>query len=295
MIKQIMRAYLDIVRQIIEHGYPKKTRTGIDALAIPGATFRHDLSKGFPLLTTKKVPLRLVASELEFFMKGITDKRWLQERKNHIWDEWCTSGKVPYGTDDETKQQMLAEPDLGPIYGFQWRHFGAKYIDHETDYSGQGIDQLKNLLDLLKSDQDSRRMIVNAWNPVDLDKMALPPCHYCFQVDVIDGKLNLFWDQRSVDVGLGLPFNIASYALLTHLLALETNLIPGTLIGKLGDVHLYKNHLTDDGIYEQLKREPRRLPELKITDFTNIFEWNHQQAKVVDYVPQPPIRLKIAV
>src|SRR3989344_8578068 len=258
-----MKAYLDIVRNVLEDGEKKTDRTGTGTLTIPGTIFKHNMKDGFPLLTTKKVPYRLVASELEFFIKGITDKQWLQDRNNHIWDEWCTPLKVPYAHDEKTKQKMLEERDLGTIYGWEWRHFGAKYTDHKTNYSGQGVDQLKCIVEMLKKTPDSRQMLVLAWNPQDIDKAIPPYCHYAFQVTVINNKLNLFWNQRSVDVALGLPFNIASYATLLHLLALETGLEEGTLTGFLADVHIYLNNI--DGLKEQLTRDPNKykLPKIK--------------------------------
>ena len=212
-----MKLYLDIVKTVLEKGERKDDRTGTGTLATAGAIFEHDMKNGFPLLTTKKVPFKLVTTELEFFLKGITDKKWLQDRNNHIWDEWCSPLKVKYGHDEETKKKMADERDLGPIYGFQWRHFNGQYKNFDTNYDGQGVDQLKKLVETLKSNPTDRRMIICAWNPSMLDQMALPPCHFLFQVNVINGRLNLLWSQRSVDVMLGLPFNIASYALLLHL------------------------------------------------------------------------------
>ncbi len=290
-----MQSYLDIVKRVLEEGKEKTDRTGVGTLAIAGAMFEHDMSKGFPLLTTKKVPLRLVATELEFFIKGITDKEWLKEKNNHIWDEWCNPKKVPYAHDEETKKKMVEERDLGAIYGFQWRHFNANYENHDTDYSGQGIDQLKKVIDKLKKDPNDRRMIVSAWNPCMLDQMALPPCHYLFQVSVINNKLNLLWNQRSVDTMLGLPFNIASYALLLHLLAKETGLEEGKLVGFLADVHIYKNHV--DGAKEQLTRDPSKypLPKIETDNFTSIFDWKSENTKVEGYESYPRIKFDIAI
>jgi|TARA_Y100000310_G_scaffold92751_1_gene90362 thymidylate synthase len=287
-----MRGYTSIVRDVIVRGTLSGNRTGIPAYTIPGAIFQHDMSQGFPLLTTKNVPIRLVASELEFFIKGITDKQWLQDRDNHIWDSWCWGKKVPYGHDSETKAAMETERDLGPIYGFQWRHFDADYQGYDYDYDGQGIDQLENLIDTINTNPGSRRMIVNAWNPKQVGEMALPPCHYCFQVTVTDpsideetgekkGKLNLMWNQRSVDTALGLPFNIASYGLLLHLLAKETGYEEGKLVGHLGDVHIYENHR--EGLMEQLSRVPLALPKIETDNFTSIFDWKYTDSKVVDY------------
>jgi len=290
-----MKTCLDIVQNVLTNGIQKEDRTGVGTIAIAGAMFEHDMEKGFPLLTTKKMPFKIVATELEFFIKGITDKEWLKERNCHIWDEWCNPKKVPYGHDEQTKQDMAHERDLGAVYGFQWRHYNAPYENYDTDYTDKGVDQLKNLIELLKNDPSSRRMIVNAWNPSMLQEMALPPCHYCFQVTVIDGKLNLLWNQRSVDVMLGLPFNIASYALLLHLLAKETGLKEGKLIGFLGDVHIYSNHVA--GAREQLSRDPDTYPLCRVeTDpFTNIFEWNAGDTRKKGYKSFEKITFEIAV
>ena len=290
-----MQAYHDIVQRILETGEEKLDRTGTGTVAIAGAMFEHDMKNGFPLLTTKKVPYRLVASELEFFIKGITDKQWLKDRNNHIWDEWAHPKKAPYGHDEESKKRMMEERDLGPVYGFQWRHYNAPYEHYETDYSEKGVDQLQKLVDTLKKDPHNRRMIVCAWNPSMMHEMALPPCHYAFQVTVINNKLNLLWNQRSVDTMLGLPFNIASYATLLHLLAKETGYEEGRLVGFLADVHLYSNHL--DGARELLTRDPNKypLPKIETENFTSIFDWKHEDTKIIGYESYPTIKLEIAV
>lgn len=288
-----MKAYLDIVRRILDEGERKENRTGMDAITIAGAMFEHDMANGFPLLTTKKVPFRLVASELEFFIKGLSDKTWLQERNNHIWDEWANPKKAPYGHDEEAKKRMLEERDLGSVYGFQWRHWNAPYENYDSDYTGKGIDQLKTVVERLKSNPNDRRMIVMAWNPEALPFQALPPCHYGFQVTVVNGKLNLLWNQRSVDTMLGLPFNIASYALLLHLLAKEAGLQEGRLVGFLADVHIYVNHV--DGAKEQIAREPKALPKIVTEPFTSIFDWKYEDSKIEGYDPAPTIKFDIAV
>ncbi len=290
-----MQAYLDIVKKVLTQGQEKSDRTGTGTLAIAGAMFQHDMKNGFPLLTTKKIPYRLVSSELEFFIKGITDKQWLIDRNNHIWDEWCTPLKVPYAHDNITKQKMLAERDLGTIYGWEWRHFGADYKDYQTDYTNQGVDQLKKLVNDLKTKPHSRQMLVLAWNPLDINKAVPPYCHYAFQVTVINNRLNLFWNQRSVDTALGLPFNIASYATLLHLLALETGYEEGILTGFLADVHIYKNHL--DGLKEQLSRNPNKyaLPKLITKNFKSIFDWQYTDTEVINYKSYPRIKFDIAV
>lgn len=290
-----MKAYLDIVKNVLENGEKVDTRTGIKAYTIAGAIFEHDMSKGFPLLTTKKVPFRLISTELEFFINGITDKKWLIDHNNHIWDEWASPKKAPYGHDEFSKKRMLEERDLGPIYGFQWRHFNAKYENFDTDYTGKGIDQLKKIVETLKTNPRDRRMIVNAWNPIQIEEMGLPPCHYSFQVTTINGKLNLMWNQRSVDTMLGLPFNIASYALLLHLLAKEAGMKEGKLVGFLADVHIYENHV--DGAKEQLSRDPNKYPLSKIEteNWKSIFDWKAEDTKLIDYQSYDKIPFAIAV
>lgn len=289
-----MEEYLDICRDILDRGVKKENRTGVDALSISGAMFSHDMSGGFPLLTTKKVPYGIVRSELEFFIKGKTDKKWLQERNNRIWNEWANPLKAPYGHDKASKERMASERDLGPVYGFEWRHWGADYDSFDTDYTGEGVDQLEGLVDTLKNNPFDRRMIVSAWNPSDKPKQALPPCHYSFQVLVGgDEKLNLLWNQRSVDVPLGLPFNIASYATLLHLLAKESGREEGTLTGFLADTHIYVNQV--DGIREQLSRVPRILPRIETPNFRSLFDWEFEDTELDGYEPYPPIKFDIAV
>jgi len=288
-----METYLNLVDKILTEGKKKRTRTGIDKIVIFGEDINHNMSKGFPILTTKKMYTNAIFVELEGFIKGLTDKKWYQERKCNIWNEWCNPAKVPYGHDEGTKIRMKEERDLGPIYGFQWRHFGAEYNGYDFDYTGKGFDQLKDIVQKLKSEPDSTRMIVNAWSPLQLNQMALPPCHYSFTVNVIDNKLHLSWKQRSVDTMLGLPFNIASYATLLKLLAKESGFKEGNLIGHLEDLHIYINHI--DKAREQLKRKPYPLPEVEITNFSSIFNWTHQQTNLINYHYHPKIEFPIAV
>ena len=287
--------YLKIVNQILNFGKWKQNRTGIKTLAIAGAMFEHDMKEGFPLLTTKKMPFKVIASELEFFIKGKTDKKWLQEHNNHIWDEWASPKKAKYGHDEESKKKMFEENDLGPIYGFQWRHFDGAYQGLNQDYINEGVDQLANVVKKLKEDPTDRRMIVSAWNPKQISEMALPPCHYGFQVTVINDEVNLLWNQRSVDTMLGLPFNIASYGLLLHLLAKEAQLKEGRLIGFLGDVHIYENHV--EGAKEQLQRDPNKFksPIIKTDEFTDIFNWKCESTRIENYESYPKINFDIAV
>ncbi|MBI5621893.1 thymidylate synthase [Candidatus Falkowbacteria bacterium] len=290
-----MKQYLDLVKKTLDEGQIKQTRQGTDAYTIAGGMFEHDMANGYPLLTTKKVPLRLIASELEFFIKGITDKQWLLDHNNHIWDEWANPKKAPYGHDEPSKKRMTEERDLGAIYGFQWRHFNAPYHNYDTNYTDQGCDQLKNMVEMLKTNPNDRRMIVCAWNPLMMDQMALPPCHWAYQVTVVNGRLNLLWNQRSVDIMLGLPFNIASYALLLHLLAKESGFAEGRLIGFLADIHLFVNHV--EGAHEQLSRDPSTypLPKIETKNFTNIFDWQYTDTELVGYASYPTIKFPIAI
>jgi len=291
-MKHIDTQYLELVEEILKA--PKKdNRTWIGTHAIACRSIRHDMSDGFPLLTTKKVPMRVLAVELEWFIKWINSKKWFQERNCHIWDEWCNPQKVAYAHDEETKKKMMEEDDLWRIYGVQrrdWMWNSAK--------DGAGVDQLKELVEKLKTNPFDRRMLVSAWNPSEIDQMALPPCHYSRQVivtmnDQWEKVLNLTWNQRSVDTMLGLPFNIASYALLLMLLAKEANMKPWILMGSLGDVHIYENHI--EWAKEQLSREPKPLPKLEIKNFTSIFDRQYTDIEVTGYDPHPTIKFDIAV
>ncbi len=288
-----MDSYLEIVDRVLSKGDLKKNRTGVSAYTVVGAEFVHDMSQGFPLITTKKMASKSIRVELEGFINGETSKQWFKDRECNIWNDWCNPSRVPYGTDAFSQKQMADENDLGPIYGWQWRHWGAEYIDERSDYSNKGIDQLARVVDTLKKNPSDRRMIVSAWNPKDLPLMALPPCHYSFQVTVINEKLNLIWNQRSVDTMLGLPFNIASYGLLLHLLAKESGYTEGTLVGHLGDVHIYKNHVL--GAREQLSRTPNKLPNAVTEPFNSIFDWKHNHTYFENYNPHSKIEFQIAV
>lgn len=265
----LMRAYLQLMQQILDQGVEQMDRTGTGTLSLFGAQMRFDLSEGFPLLTTKKLHLRSIIVELLWFLRGETNVRWLQERKVSIWDEWA----------DENG-------DLGPVYGKQWRNWEAA--------DGRHIDQIAGLIELIRNDPGSRRQIVTAWNPGELGRMALAPCHCLFQTQVAAGKLNLQLYQRSADFFLGVPFNIASYALLTHLLARETGLEPGTFVWTGGDVHLYSNHLEQARL--QLGREPRPLPRLVLKDRgQSIFDYEADDFLFEAYDPYPHIPAPVAV
>ena len=281
-----MKAYLDYLQYVLDNGVKTKNRTGIDTIACSGYMLVHDMKDGFPLLTTKKMGIKNIASELEMFIKGITSKKFLQDRKNHIWDEWCNPKKVPYGNDEETKAKMAAEDDLGPIYGAQWVNFNG---DSEKG------NQLKNVIETIKKDPTSRRLIVSAWNPLQLDQMALPPCHLGFELLCYpeQGTMDIIWAQRSVDSGLGLPYDLASYALLLTLICKETGYKPGKVFGMLGNCHIYENQLPM--IKEQLTRTPHKLPTIEIENFTSIWNFYYKDVKLIDYTSEPRLDMPIAV
>lgn len=259
-----MRVYLDYLQHILNHGVRKADRTGTGTISIFGYQMRFDLSTGFPLVTTKKLHLRSIIHELLWFLSGDTNVRYLQENGVRIWNEWAD-----------------AKGELGPVYGKQWRDFG-------------GVDQIQNLVESLKANPNSRRHMVNAWNPGQIPQMALPPCHYGFQCYVADGRLSLMWQQRSVDSFLGLPFNIASYALLTHMLAAQTGHDVGDLIFTGGDCHIYLNHL--EQVEEQLARTPFPLPQLHLKRKpATIFDYRYEDFEILNYQHHPTIKAPIAV
>jgi thymidylate synthase len=293
-----MKAYSDILNEVLTTGELDDNRTDTKAYRIPGAMFKHDMRTGFPLLTTKKINPQTVFTELEFFIKGLSDKQWLKDRGCNIWNEWCNPKKVPYGNDEDTKQKMVEENDLGRCYGVQWVSW-LKYTCTGYDsrfgplYSVESINQLKNAIETLKKNPTSRRNIVTAWNPAELDQMALPPCHKDFQFFSNGDWVDLHWSQRSVDTFLGLPFNIASYGLLLELVAKHVGMTPRYLIGHLGDVHLYENHVEQAKL--QLSRETLLLPKLILPDNIDIFTWESNQFQVVDYQHHAFIKAPIAV
>jgi thymidylate synthase len=264
-----MKQYLDLLNDILENGVKKDDRTGTGTLSVFGRQLRFDLQKGFPLLTTKKLHIRSIIHELLWFLSGDTNIKYLQENGVTIWDEWA----------DENG-------DLGPVYGAQWRSWKGA--------DGQTIDQISEVIKQIKTNPNSRRLLVSAWNVAEIDKMKLPPCHYAFQFYVADGKLSCMWQQRSVDTFLGLPFNIASYALLTHMIAQQCDLEVGELIFTGGDVHLYLNHIEQAKL--QLTREPRPLPKLVIKRKPDsIFDYKFEDFEIVDYDPHPHIKAPVAV
>ncbi len=260
--------YLNLLRDILDNGVRRDDRTGTGTLGVFGRQMRFDLSKGFPLLTTKKLHTRSIFIELLWFLRGETNIAWLKENGVSIWDEWAD-----------------AEGDLGPVYGKQWRSWAAP--------NGQSIDQIAKLVHGLKTNPNSRRHIVSAWNPADVDDMALPPCHCLFQFFVADGKLSCQLYQRSADVFLGVPFNIASYALLTHMLAKVVGLEPGDFVHTFGDAHLYLNHLEQAEL--QLSRAPLPLPTLTVADKDDLFGFELSDFVLNDYQSWPHIKAAVAV
>lgn len=289
-----MKEYLRLVDYVLRNGVKKSNRTGIDAIGVCGMKFEHDMNEGFPLLTSKRMGYKSIFAELEFFIKGINDKKWLQDRKCHIWDEWCNPEKVPYGKDEETKERMKKERDLGLIYGVQWRHFDYNEIDENNTVGG--TDQLAYVVNEIKNNPESRRIICSAWNPNQIDKMALPPCHVLWQVliNTNTNTMDLIWYQRSCDLMLGIPYNIASYAMLLELLCLESGKYkPGKLVGFFADLHIYENHI--EQAKEQLKRNLHKLPTLKVNNFKSIFDWEYTDSVIENYEHEDKLVMEVAV
>jgi thymidylate synthase len=264
-----MKQYLDFLQDILHNGTKKEDRTGTGTVSVFGRQMRFDLEDGFPLVTTKKLHLKSIIHELLWFLKGDTNIAYLKENKVRIWDEWA----------DE-------EGNLGPVYGHQWRSWSAP--------NGDTIDQISNVINDIKNNPDSRRLIVSAWNPADVPNMALPPCHLLFQFYVADGKLSCQLYQRSADSFLGVPFNIASYALLTMMVAQVTGLKPGEFVHTIGDAHIYLNHI--EQVEMQLTRDPKPLPKMKLNpSVTNIFDFTFDDFELVDYEAHPHIKGEVSV
>jgi thymidylate synthase len=264
-----MKPYLDLLKHLLTHGVAKQDRTGTGTLSAFGYQMRFDLSDGFPLLTTKRLHVRSIIHELLWFLSGDTNVKYLHDHDVHIWDEWADS-----------------QGELGPIYGYQWRHWPSP--------DGSHIDQLRSVVEQIRANPDSRRLIVSAWNVADIPQMALPPCHLLFQFYVAQGRLSCQLYQRSADVFLGVPFNIASYALLTLMVAQVTDLQPGEFIHTFGDVHLYNNHLQQAQL--QLTRTPRPLPVMRLrSDVESIFDFRYEDFTLDRYDPHPHIKAPVAV
>jgi thymidylate synthase len=264
-----MKQYLELLRHVSTNGVPKDDRTGTGTISVFGYQMRFDLSRGFPAITTKKLHFRSIIGELLWFLSGDTNIRSLHERGVSIWDEWAD-----------------ADGNLGPIYGYQWRSWPTA--------DGRHVDQISQVLEQIKSNPSSRRHIVSAWNVGEIKKMALPPCHTLFQFYVVDGRLSCQLYQRSADIFLGVPFNIASYSLLTLMVAQIVGLEPGDFVHTLGDAHLYRNHLEQAEL--QLTRQPRALPQMKINpDVSSLFDFKYEDFEIVGYDPHPGIRAPVAV
>lgn len=282
--------YINLVKKILKEGKFKPDRTGTGTLSIFGAQMRFNIRDDtLPLVTTKRVFWRGVAKELLWFIRGSTNSKELSADGVHIWDA--------NGAKDFLEKNGLGhreEGDLGPVYGFQWRHYGAEYKDCKTDYKGQGIDQLNNLIERIKNNPNDRRLILSAWNPKDILKMALPPCHCLAQFYVNDGELSCQLYQRSADVGIGVPFNIASYSLLTHMIAHVTGLKTGDFVHTLGDAHIYQDHV--EALTEQTQKKPREFPKLKFTrDVKTIDDFRMDDFELIGYNPHAHIPMKMSV
>nr|XP_050868778.1 thymidylate synthase [Vespula vulgaris] len=282
--------YLNLIEKIIETGAKKNDRTGVGTYSIFGTHMRFNLQDGiFPLLTTKRVFWRGVVEELLWFIKGSTNVKELADKGVHIWDANASRAYL-----DSCGLTEREEGDLGPVYGFQWRHYGAEYKNMHTNYKGQGIDQLREVIHKIKHSPNDRRIIMTAWNPVDIPKMALPPCHCLVQFYIHNGMLSCQLYQRSADMGLGVPFNIASYSLLTYMVAHITNLKPGEFIHTMGDCHVYVDHIP--ALKEQIKRTPKPFPTLKIIgDIKDIDDFTIDNFELINYEPHPKINMKMAV
>eukprot|EP00029_Vermamoeba_vermiformis_P001130 TRINITY_DN1129_c0_g1_i1.p1 TRINITY_DN1129_c0_g1~~TRINITY_DN1129_c0_g1_i1.p1 ORF type:complete len:328 (-),score=71.75 TRINITY_DN1129_c0_g1_i1:117-1022(-) len=282
--------YLEMIEDIIKHGNRKDDRTGVGTISKFGAQMRFSLRDGvFPLLTTKRVFWKGVVEELLWFIRGDTNGANLSKKGVKIWD---ANGSRQFL--DSRGLTHREENDLGPVYGFQWRHFGAKYVDMHTDYTGQGVDQLQDVIHKLKTNPNDRRIVMSAWNPADLDQMALPPCHMFCQFYVANGELSCQLYQRSCDMGLGVPFNIASYALLTLMLAQVCGLKGGEFVHTLGDAHVYTNHV--EPLKEQIQRTPKAFPKIRINpDVTDIDSFKFEDFELIGYEPHPTIKMDMAV
>ncbi len=305
-----MRSYLDLIQKVQDIGQWKENRTGTKCLTVPPTHWEHDMSKGFPLLTTKKMAFKTISVELEGFINGITSKKWYQDRGCKIWDAWanprvvCKKAQEVFGYDDTMSPEdaveywnsikehtQRQEDDLGVIYGFQWRRFGEAY-DEDDGGVLKGADQLKSIIDTLETDPNDRRMVCSAWNPNQLDRMALPPCHLLFIITHINGVVNLHWTQRSCDLFLGVPFNIASYALLLELICSSTGLKAGQLSATFCDLHIYEDHL--EQVKQQYGRPPLALSTINLKQ-SDIFKWTHEDVELLKYKSYDRISAPVAV
>lgn len=268
--RNVENDYLDILKYILKNGHIKEDRTNTGTIQSDKShIIQHDMSKGFPLLTSKKMGVKSISAELEFFIKGLTDKKWLIDRKCTIWNEWSNPSN-----DDDT--------DLGKIYGYQWNNFNSS-----------GYNQLKHIINTIKTNPNDRRLVCSAWNPLEFDEMALPPCHVMWGIEIINNKLNLWWVQRSCDMFLGIPYNIASYALLLKLIALETGYTEGYLTGYLNNCHIYLNHIKQTK--QLLKRKTYKFPSLEISNFKSLYDWCYNDVKLINYKCNNTLKAPISI
>lgn len=284
-----------LIRDVLTNGVWKQNRTGVQTKSVFGRMLRHDMSEGFPLLTTRRLPYKSTLVELEGFIQGITDKSWYQERGCHFWDYWCCPAITNEIADQTLRQEkMRGENELGPIYGYQWRKFGEEFpLGEEYGYNGllKGYDQLWNIVENVRLKNDNRRLICSGWNPNQLFAQALPPCHTFFQVNITDEKLNLMCYQRSVD--LAVNQSTTTYGVLLHLLAKEGGLTPGELSFCYGDTHIYENHI--DQLVEQIDRPTFSLPSIVFEEYGDIFSWTHDKCKIENYEAGERIKYEVAI
>lgn len=278
-MKDFDTQYKDLLKECLEDGFLRPTRSGIPAYSVLGGTIEHHMKLGFPLCTLRKMPQKSMRVETEFYLKGYTDKKWLTDRGCHFWDYW-------------QNRQSDDPNDLGPTYGFEWRYFGAEYKGI-GDYVGKGVDQIKWVLEKLKKYPENKRLVVSQWNPKDIDQQAIPPCPFAFQLLKHGNELNIIFYQRSADVCLGLPNDFAQHALLLHLFCLETGYEPGKVIGMFGQVELYENHYEKSK--QLLAREQLSYPKVSTENFTSIFDWSYEDTKFIDYQHGEKIDFPIAV
>lgn len=286
--------YLALIKTVLNEGEERITRSGAGTISVHGQMIRHDMAEGFSLTTLRSIPFRLIASELKWTLDGKTDKKSLNGFENHIWDKFCSPKFVKnFKADQETYDLMRGQNDLGPIYGFQWRHFGADYTGCDSDYAGQGFDQIKSLLENLEKNPDSKRLVVTNWNPKDVPEMAIPACPCMFQVIRHGDKLNMSFFQRSADCMVGLPFDFAFHALLLHLLSLQVNLKAGSIVGFFNNLEIYDQHI--DRAREIAKRIPSTLGGVETENFAGLLNWKCNDTRIFNYEPNGAMKFEVNI
>jgi len=286
--------YLALINTVLAEGTERITRSDAGTISIHGHMIKHDLAEGFPLTTLRPIPFRLIASELEWTLQGKTNKKSLNEMGNHIWDKFCNPKYVKnFKNDQETYDLMFKEDDLGPIYGFQWRHFGSEYVDQNTDYVGKGFDQIRNLSEMLNKNTYSKRLLITNWNPKDVPEMAVPSCPCMIQLIRHGNKLNLSFFQRSADCMVGLPFDFAFHALLLHLFSLQTSLQAGSVVGFFNNVEIFNQNI--EGAKEIINRKPTSLGILNTKNFKDILNWKFTDTELLKYEPNNPMKFEVNI